>query len=98
LNAIAASAPAAMPVRTGYDSQKRSETCTIAHSSSQRLQERKIKKVKIVQTEGRGFGLALAEDAAPGDLIIEYCGEVIDDDELNRRLESHHASGYDIKG
>ncbi|KAK3914863.1 Histone-lysine N-methyltransferase, H3 lysine-36 specific [Frankliniella fusca] len=41
-------------------------------------------------TEGRGWGLKLLEPVKKGTFIIEYVGEVIDDEEYQRRLQKKH--------
>ncbi|KAL1189573.1 putative histone-lysine N-methyltransferase ASHH4 [Cardamine amara subsp. amara] len=43
------------------------------------FQQRHIKKMKLVQTEKCGYGIAADEDIKPGEFIIEYVGEVIDE-------------------
>jgi SET domain/AWS domain/Histone-lysine N-methyltransferase NSD-like, variant PHD zinc finger len=58
------------------------ERCT-----NQRIQRRQYVKAKVTYQAERGFGLSLKEDAKAGDLVVEYCGEVIDSREARRRLE-----------
>ena len=43
-------------------------------------------KVKVQLTENRGYGLFLQQDVFAGDFIVEYMGEIIDDEECSRRL------------
>ncbi|XP_019082925.1 PREDICTED: putative histone-lysine N-methyltransferase ASHH4 [Camelina sativa] len=50
------------------------------------FQQRRIKKMKLVQTEKCGNGIAADEDIEPGDFIIEYVGEVIDEKICQERL------------
>ncbi|KAK9062257.1 hypothetical protein SSX86_019443 [Deinandra increscens subsp. villosa] len=47
---------------------------------------REMKKMKIVQTEKCGSGVVAEEDIMRGEFIIEYVGEVIDDNECEKRL------------
>ena len=53
---------------------------------NQRMSKRRYSKIKEFKTEARGWGMRALEDLSPGDLIIEYVGEVIDDAECRRRL------------
>lgn len=39
-----------------------------------------------LQTLNCGWGVKCTQALRVGDLVIEYCGEVIDEDESNRRL------------
>ncbi|KAL0725402.1 hypothetical protein Bca4012_040001 [Brassica carinata] len=50
------------------------------------FQQRRIKKMKLVQTEKCGYGIAADEDINPGEFIIELVGEVIDDKTCKERL------------
>ncbi|KAJ4905014.1 putative histone-lysine N-methyltransferase ASHH4 [Raphanus sativus] len=50
------------------------------------FQRRHIKRMKLVQTEKCGYGIAADEDINPGEFIIEYVGEVIDDKTCEERL------------
>jgi len=43
-------------------------------------------KVKVQLTENRGYGLFLQQDVLAGDFIVEYMGEIVDDEECSRRL------------
>ncbi|CAH8390714.1 unnamed protein product [Eruca vesicaria subsp. sativa] len=59
--------------------------CT-SECTNKPFQQRRIKKMKLVQTEKCGYGIAADEDINPGDFIIEYVGEVIDDKTCGERL------------
>ena len=62
--------------------------CNVGQDCGNRqLTQRKHKKTKVQPEQGRGWGLALLENARKGDLITEYIGEVIDPKEKERRLE-----------
>ncbi|ESQ44088.1 hypothetical protein EUTSA_v10006478mg [Eutrema salsugineum] len=50
------------------------------------FQQRHIKKMKLVQTEKCGYGIVADEDISPGEFIIEYVGEVIDEKICEERL------------
>ena len=50
------------------------------------FQQRHIKKMKLVQTEKCGYGIVANEDINSGEFIIEYVGEVIDDEICEERL------------
>jgi hypothetical protein len=53
---------------------------------NQRLQRKQYSKIQIIKTEDRGYGAIAKEDIPAGNLIIEYCGEIIDEDTRNLRL------------
>ena len=50
------------------------------------FQQRRIKKLKLVQTEKCGYGIVADEDISPGEFVIEYVGEVIDENICEERL------------
>ncbi|CAH2063469.1 unnamed protein product, partial [Thlaspi arvense] len=50
------------------------------------FQQRRIKKMKLVQTEKCGYGIVADEDINSGEFIIEYVGEVIDEKICEERL------------
>ncbi|CAA6662138.1 unnamed protein product [Spirodela intermedia] len=50
------------------------------------FQQRVVKKLKVVKTEKCGLGLVADEDIRKGDFVIEYVGEVIDDESCEERL------------
>lgn len=43
--------------------------------------------------DGRGFGLVLCEDVEEGQLVIEYCGEVLSDEMADARLAQYEEEG-----
>jgi SET domain-containing protein len=47
----------------------------------------------LCQTEGRGWGVRCVQPLHANDLIVEYCGEVIDQDESDRRLAEMKTRG-----
>ena len=54
---------------------------------NQKLRNRENVDIKIVKTKSRGFGAVCVNDIEPDTFIIEYVGELIDNAELNRRME-----------
>ncbi|CAN8280122.1 unnamed protein product [Cochlearia groenlandica] len=50
------------------------------------FQKRHIKKMKLVQTEECGYGIVAHEDIKPGEFIVEFVGEVIDEKICKERL------------
>ncbi|KDO46919.1 hypothetical protein CISIN_1g017646mg [Citrus sinensis] len=50
------------------------------------FQNRPVKKMKLVQTEKCGAGIVADEDIKRGEFVIEYVGEVIDDQTCEERL------------
>lgn len=64
------------------------ETCR-----NQRFQKCEYAKTKLFRTEGRGWGLLADENIKAGQLIIEYCGEVISSEEAKKRSQAYEAHG-----
>ncbi|KAL7047717.1 hypothetical protein ACKWTF_003086 [Chironomus riparius] len=54
---------------------------------NQKLRNRENSEIKIVKTKSRGFGAVCVNDIEPDTFIIEYVGELIDNAELNRRMD-----------
>eukprot|EP00475_Leptophrys_vorax_P011385 TRINITY_DN17916_c0_g1_i1.p1 TRINITY_DN17916_c0_g1~~TRINITY_DN17916_c0_g1_i1.p1 ORF type:complete len:904 (-),score=191.04 TRINITY_DN17916_c0_g1_i1:360-2681(-) len=62
-------------------------TCPAGENcQNQRLQRKQYSKIQIIKTENRGYGAIAKEDIPAGSLVIEYCGELIDEETRNRRL------------
>lgn len=53
---------------------------------NRRLQRRLYAETKIIKTVGRGWGLVAMADIEMDDLVIEYVGELIDNQEKRRRV------------
>lgn len=60
---------------------------------NRRFQKRQYANVKVVETPGKGFGLFTCEDLKPGTLVMEYVGEIITQEEMNRRALKYSAQG-----
>ncbi|KAJ3675165.1 hypothetical protein LUZ60_004207 [Juncus effusus] len=60
---------------------------------NQRFQKCEYAKVKLVKTEGRGWGLLADENIKAGQFIIEYCGEVISWKVAKRRSQAYESEG-----
>jgi hypothetical protein len=59
-----------------------------ASCGNRALQNRDYVKTKIFQEGSMGLGLKAEEDVPAGKLVIEYLGEIIDEDEMIRRMEN----------
>merc|ERR1711881_800111 len=57
---------------------------------NQRFQRCENKLVKPIKCEGRGWGLKALEEIKSGDFVVEYVGELIDDDTCQRRIKEYH--------
>ncbi|XP_068201103.1 histone-lysine N-methyltransferase NSD2-like isoform X2 [Palaemon carinicauda] len=57
---------------------------------NQRFQKRQYANVRSFRTDERGWGLKALEDIKKGEFVIEYVGELIDDEEFHRRIEEMH--------
>lgn len=55
--------------------------------------QRPVKKMKIVETQKCGSGIVADEDIKQGEFVIEYVGEVIDDQTCEERLWKMKHSG-----
>lgn len=61
--------------------------CSVGPGCGNRtVQERKSPGVQPFKTIGRGWGLYATEDIHAKGFVIEYCGEIIDEDEQRRRI------------
>jgi histone-lysine N-methyltransferase SETD2 len=59
--------------------------------ANQRFRRHEFAKTVVIRTEKKGWGLLAASDIKQGQFIIEYCGEVINYHEFQRRARRHHA-------
>lgn len=60
---------------------------------NQKFQKREYASVKPFYTENRGWGLKSLEDIKEGHFVIEYVGDLIDEEECERRIEEKQAIG-----
>jgi [histone H3]-lysine36 N-dimethyltransferase NSD2 len=63
-------------------------TCT-----NNRLLKHRYPKLKVWKTESAGFGLRVDEPLEEGNLVCEYIGEVIDEEECQARLIKQEKAG-----
>ncbi|XP_054917474.1 histone-lysine N-methyltransferase NSD2 [Dermacentor andersoni] len=57
---------------------------------NQRFQKRTYARTSLVRTPGRGWGLQTSQALAAGDFVMEYVGELINEEECERRLAELH--------
>ncbi|XP_067132924.1 LOW QUALITY PROTEIN: histone-lysine N-methyltransferase NSD2 [Centruroides vittatus] len=57
---------------------------------NQRFQKREYVPAAFFKTEKRGWGLKTLEDVKKGQFVNEYVGELIDEEECERRLQQKH--------
>jgi AWS domain/SET domain len=60
---------------------------------NQRFQRRQYSKFEVRRAGLKGFGLFALEDIKKGAFIVEYVGEVLDEEEYLRRKEYYHSVG-----
>jgi hypothetical protein len=58
------------------------------HCANRALQRKHYARTKVFREGDMGLGLKAVEGIAAGRLVIEYLGEIIDDDEMQRRLHN----------
>lgn len=51
--------------------------------------------MKVVTEGEKGYGVRCQEDINAGEFVIEYCGEVMLEDEFRKRLNAFLAEGED---
>lgn len=59
-----------------------------AKCQNQKLRNREYAEIKIVKTKSRGFGAVCIKDIPEDTFVIEYVGELIDTNELNKRMNA----------
>ncbi|CAI5745088.1 unnamed protein product [Peronospora destructor] len=72
------------------------ETCSAPDPSlcsNRAIKRRELKSVRVEYIPGPGFGLVTNEVINAGEFIIEYVGEVIDDEECGRRMVKYRDNG-----
>lgn len=60
---------------------------------NQKFQRCQYANLEVRVTAGRGWGLFAGEDIKAGQFLVEYCGEVLSDRDVSRRLEKYAAEG-----
>jgi len=74
------------------------ESCPAGRKcQNQKVRNRDNANLRIIETKSRGFGAFCTEDIEPNTFIIEYIGELLDNEELNRRLlrkKEHNEKEY----
>lgn len=64
------------------------DSCPAGHKcQNQKVRNRDNANINIIKTKERGFGAFCTEDIESNTFIIEYIGELINNEELNRRLD-----------
>ena len=103
--AITATEPIATVPRTGCGAECFNRTCLTTcdqrvcpcgpSCSNRPFHQLKSPKTDTTLTENRGYGLFLAEPVKAGRFIVEYCGEILDEREIEKRLWADKARGED---
>jgi hypothetical protein len=58
--------------------------------TNRQLQNRDYAAFEVFSEENMGLGLRAMENVSKGTLVIEYIGEIIDDEEMNARMNHQH--------
>lgn len=64
--------------------------------ANQRLQRREYPQLEPMRTEGKGWGLVSKEDLKEGQLVVEYVGELINNEEMRRRIAYKESQKDDV--
>jgi len=56
---------------------------------NRKLSNREITRTRPAREIGKGWGLIAVDDVKPGDLILEYVGEVLTEEQIQHRLQEH---------
>jgi len=46
--------------------------------------------VEVIKTKDRGYGVRSMRTFTPGQIIVEYCGEIITPEEADRRMNEEY--------
>ncbi|KAJ5693397.1 Histone-lysine N-methyltransferase H3 lysine-36 specific [Penicillium macrosclerotiorum] len=60
---------------------------------NQRFQKKEYAKVSVIKTEKKGFGLRAESNLEPHQLIFEYVGEVVGEQQFRRRMRQYDEEG-----
>ncbi|KAJ6029989.1 uncharacterized protein N7446_000948 [Penicillium canescens] len=60
---------------------------------NQRFQKRQFAQVSVIKTEKKGFGLRAETNLDPHQLIYEYVGEVVGEQQFRRRMRQYDEEG-----
>jgi histone-lysine N-methyltransferase SETD2 len=60
---------------------------------NQRFQKKQYAKVSVIKTDKKGFGLRAETDLDPHQLIFEYVGEVVGEQQFRRRMRQYDEEG-----
>ncbi|KAG0428459.1 hypothetical protein HPB47_024549 [Ixodes persulcatus] len=60
------------------------------HCKNQHFLRREYAQVTVIRAEGRGWGLRTDQALTAGDFVMEYVGEIINEQECERRLSRLH--------
>lgn len=63
---------------------------------NQRLQRRQYPELDAVKTQGKGWGLVAKQDLKEGELVVEYVGELINNQEMRERIEAKEQAKDDV--
>uniref|UniRef100_T2MHJ6 Probable histone-lysine N-methyltransferase NSD2 n=1 Tax=Hydra vulgaris TaxID=6087 RepID=T2MHJ6_HYDVU len=67
------------------------KTCPAGNlCQNQQIQKNESKKCHPFKCEGRGWGLMADTDIKQGEFVIEYVGELIDEETCHRRVREYH--------
>jgi hypothetical protein len=79
---------------SAYPRDRHGTNCSIGiHCGNRALQQRVSPPLTIAVTEGKGWGAIASADIPAGQFIVEYVGEIIDEEEQDKRLEEAKVRG-----
>ncbi|KAJ5446772.1 WW/Rsp5/WWP [Penicillium cf. griseofulvum] len=64
-----------------------------ADCQNQRFQKGQFAPVSVIKTEKKGFGLRAEKNLDPGELIYEYVGEVVGEQQFRKRMRQYDEEG-----
>ena len=66
------------------------ETCPVASEcKNMRFQNKSAKRVDVIKTKYKGFGIKALEDIEAGDFVMEYIGEFINERKFDQRIKTY---------